>query len=598
MRKRHLLSLLTLSLVLTGCSLFSASPVYAASGKTYNTYLNKQVKHIDNLTYSPTLIFHGDKKENLTNKKVNDYFYDVLIEVDNDLNVSLDNAKVDLTTYLDSYVKTKFVPVIKLNDKNVNKFISYFKNTYTYLDMMVLSSSLIVLESLYKDESTHILGSVYDISSLSLFANQFDNWVYVKDANKVGCNTLLLNANDPNLSVAANYVSSMTKVSWAISDSSFSDAYVASSGCMGIISSDPERTLSVYENYSKAGRLSPQKLAAHRGITAYANENSLSSCLFASSEGASHIEIDLQVCKDEEIVLCHNSQTNYNSDKQGWYFVNLTYEQLTKATLNDYAATYKEKYAKLSSLIEQILYTDIIVICELKFDNGSSKAIDELKCIENFKRIVDSYPSFYGHFFAITFYAPLAEKMKELMPEIPVGYLGGATSGKEKDNGVTGWSKGGGHKSLTDYANKIKFLRYYNVSLDETYSETISAGKYYCNATCDFYMARGYLQNTWTYEDISHLNMKTNIATSNVVEKCRDVIKEFIIEGVTISKQEYNDGKIKVNTLNYNMWKKERECEIIKISENDSSFVVLYYQETINNVEYGLYSTPILITVQ
>lgn len=595
MKKILFLPLLLLSLFSVSLSI-NVDYINASNKKTYTTYLDKKLNSPSKAVLSPTLVCYGKDVSLLSDSKIKNSFYDVIIDVDDNLDVAINNGKVNLTNYLDSYIKGKYVPVIRLADSNVDSFIDYFENEYTYFDMMVISSSLNVLGKIYKNETTHILGSVYDISNIVLPKATFENWEFVKNANLVGANILLVNGEDPNLATSANYIASMSKVCWGTSNSEVSDINVPTSYCYGLVSDSPLRSYNSLEKLNKKGRLSPQFISAHRGITTYANENSLSSCLFASSEGASHIEIDLQICADKEIVLCHNSQTNYNSDKSGWYFTNITYDRLVGATLNDYSTTYKETYSRLSDLIENIIYTDVIVIAELKFDGASTKAVDELKCIENLKRIVDKYPEFEGHWFAITFYAPLAEKMNELMPEIPLGYLGGAQSGYEKDHSLSPWSRGGGHKGMKDYSNKIKFLKTYNITLDENFSAVDPSNNYYCEITADFYLARGYVQNTWTYEDIRHLNFKTSIATTNKAEDCAYLIKEFDVNEISLTQSEYNSGKVKVNTLTYNGWKNEVECGIVPILEKGNEcYASLFYKEI--DLEYALYSNIIKITI-
>ena len=580
--------LLLILVSILGFKLKASATIY--SGVVSSKNLNS------GLVYEPTLVLELDNLDEL-NSESEKYVTSVILNVDEKMNVIVSNNKYDFMEFFNEYIKGKYIPIINITKDNCDYFLKYYKETYTILDLMVISSDLDLIGKIYEDEDTFILNSIYDMRGVTLPSERYANWEYVKNCNKVGCNILLGNSNDSNLKVLTEYAQAMTKVVWGYSDSFESAVKVISSGCMGLVNSKTNSLTESVSVFSSSGWNRSQYVAAHRGITKYCNENSLSSSLAAYSEGATHIEVDLQVLADENIVLCHNSQTNFNSDKNGWYFTKLLIENLRNAKLNDYNVNYGETYSTLQELVNEILKTDIIMILELKFDNGSIEAVDELKCIENFKRIMDSIPNVYGHFYAITFFAPCAEKMKELMPEVPLGYIGGAKSGKETSLNITAWSKGGGHKEMTDYLNKIKFLRTYNIGLDESYVYSNSNGEYYSNLTAEFYLARGYVQNTWTYEDTLHFQMKTSIATTNAAEACSYFIKEFDTNDLEITQTELDNLKCNVNTISYNGWESIKECDIFVISnEGETIKALLYYYESDGN--YGLYSNLVSITVK
>ena len=591
MKKVRLFSILLVIGVLVLC-LFS---IKTKAASVYTNYLNAK-KLNSGLVYEPTLVLELNDLGEL-NEDANKYVTSVILNLDKDLKVIVGASSYQFGEFFDEYIKGKFIPIIRLNNKNVDGFINYYKNVYTIYDLMVISNDLDVIGKVYQDDATYILNSVYDMTDIKLPSSRFANWEYVASCNKVGCNILMANANDENLAVLAEYVQAMTKVCWAKGESVIENVNTLSSGCYGVVGSSTNNLKETISYFEKSGWNHAQYVAAHRGITTYCNENSLTGCLAAYSEGATHIEVDLQVLADQNIVLCHNSQTNFNSDKNGWYFTNLTIDNLRKAKLNDYNINYGETYTTLEELVKAMLKTDVIMIIELKFDNGSIEAVDNLKCIENFKRIMDLVPNAYGHFYAITFFAPLAEGMRQLMPEIPLGYIGGARSGKETSLNLTAWGAGGGHKEMYDYANKIKFLRHYNIGLDESYVYANKDGEYYSNLTASFYLARGYVQNTWTYEDTLHFKMQTSIATSNAAEECAYLIKRIDNSKLELTNEELNSGKVNVLTYSYNGWASVKECDIIVLERKESRAKVLlyYYEET---GEYGLYSNIVDVVIK
>ena len=591
MKKIRFASLLLVLGVLVLCIL----SIKTKAASVYSNYLNAK-KLNSGLVYEPTLILELNDLDEL-NDDANKCITSVILNLDNNLNVIVGSETYQFNTFFDDYLKGKYIPIVRLNSKNVDGFINYYKNVYTIYDLMIISDDLDVIGKVYTDDATYILNSVYDMTGINLPASRFANWEYVSGCNRVGCNILMANATDPNLEVFTEYVQAMSKVCWANGESLLDNVNTLASGCYGAVGTSTAYLKEAISYFERSGWNHAQYVAAHRGITKYCNENSLTGCLAAYSEGATHIEVDLQVLADNNIVLCHNSQTNFNSDKNGWYFVNVTLDNLRKAKLNDYNINYSETYTTLEELVNNMIKTDVIMIIELKFDNGSIEAVDDLACIENFKRIMDSIPGAYGHFYAITFFAPLAEKMKQLMPEVPLGYIGGARSGKETTLNQIAWGAGGGHKEMYDYANKIKFLRHYNIGLDESYTYTNTSGEYYSNLTAGFYLARGYVQNTWTYEDTLHFRMQSSIATSNAAEECAYLIKKIDNAKMELTKAELASGKVNVKTYSYNGWESVKECDIIILEQDEKCAKVLLYYYEIEG-QYGLYSNIVNVDIK
>lgn len=57
---------------------------------------------------------------------------------------------------------------------------------------------------------------------------------------------------------------------------------------------------------------------AHRGASEYAPENTLPAFRLAEEQGADGIELDVQLTKDGELVVCHDERIDRCSDHQGF----------------------------------------------------------------------------------------------------------------------------------------------------------------------------------------------------------------------------------------------------------------------------------------
>lgn len=538
------------------------------------------------LNIEPTLILEADsfgKMQEIEQATVRPA--SVIVTPDADMNVSLGGESKTLAETFDGYMKGRFIPVVRLTAETVDTFAAWMKNTYTVSDIMAVSSEIEVIEKLYADEVCYIVNTVYDLTSVSIPENRYELWQYVGEANAAGCNILMFDGADGRISLAAEYVSSLTKVCWAYADDKTEAVAAMAAGCYGVAAQSADALTKAAAIFSKDGFARAQYLAAHRGVTAYANENSLTALAAAANEGATHVEIDLQITSDGQLLICHESDAGARSTAPGgtWFAVNSS-AKLRGYTLDDYSERYGETFPLLSEVVKLMKNTDVILILELKLDNGSAAAVSGLKAIEKLKAVMDEYPEMAGRWFAITFFAPYAEEMRRVCPEIPVGFLGYAKA----DNG-TAWSS---QPAMTAIGKKIAFLRKYNMTLDEE----LSAATY---TTARNYLARGYTQNTWTFKDTSHFSGGANIATTDKAEEGAMLVRQVCPSGeLKATSAQLASGKIQAQCKTYNGWNVEKECEIIPVAEVSPTEIkaVLYYRQDASS-PYGIYSNLITLNI-
>mgnify|MGYP003715598337 CR=1 FL=1 len=116
---------------------------------------------------------------------------------------------------------------------------------------------------------------------------------------------------------------------------------------------------------------------AHRGASAYAPENTLSAIRKAIELKVKHIEIDVHMTKDGEVVAIHDSSIDRTSNGEG-EVKNHTLADLKKL---DFGSWFSSKFAgeKIPTLKEILELTgnDSIVIIELKEGNTKYPGIEE-----------------------------------------------------------------------------------------------------------------------------------------------------------------------------------------------------------------------------
>ena len=68
---------------------------------------------------------------------------------------------------------------------------------------------------------------------------------------------------------------------------------------------------------------------AHRGASGYAPENTLPAFRLAAEMGADGVELDVQLTRDGELVVCHDESVDRTSSAKGW-LKNYTLEELKR----------------------------------------------------------------------------------------------------------------------------------------------------------------------------------------------------------------------------------------------------------------------------
>lgn len=592
MKKRILLPfILLLGAVLVGQVSVGDFSVRAAA-KTYSTY-NSVTSTGTELVLEPTLVYEPASFAEIGEAKgAAKKPASVIVTPDNEMNVTLGGKENSLASVFDSYLKGSFIPVVRLDGTTVDAFISWLKNTYTISDIMAVSTDVSVLEKLYADDTAYLVNTVYDLTGAMIGEDRYGEWDHIAAANKAGCNILMYDGSEKNLPVAAEYVEAMAKVCWAVTENREEAVSALAAGCYGIVSGSYTEMGEALDVFSKPGFARAQFVAAHRGITGYCNEQSQTAIAASANEGATHIELDIQITKDEQIFICHNSDTNYTSNGTA-RFATATAAAIKKLRLSDYSRKYGDTFPTLEEAIDLLKDSDVIFIIELKLDASSALAVDELHAIENLKKVMDAHPEMKGRWIAITFYGPYAEKMREVLPEIPVGYLGGGLSDKEKEESKSAW--GGANATRSNLSRCMQMIcRKYNVSIDEMDYDNVShTNTGVNNRMWTDWIARGYALNTWTFEDLVHFSTKCNIATSNAAEDCAMLVKE-IGAPASLTEADLEAGKVTVPCTTYNGWQVEKECEIIVVSREGNKAKVLFYltQNTRDaaKVKFGLYS--------
>jgi len=155
----------------------------------------------------------------------------------------------------------------------------------------------------------------------------------------------------------------------------------------------------------------PISIHAHRGVRTKAPENTLAAAREAIAAGADYLELDVQLSKDDVLVVVHDSDYSRLSGvaKKVW---DLTYDEIRAIPLGggpEFTPTFEELLAETKGRIKLNI--------ELKYYGDHQPGLAR-KVIEAVRR--------HGMLDQVVIqcleYAPLLE-VRRLAPEVPIGYL-------------------------------------------------------------------------------------------------------------------------------------------------------------------------------
>ena len=156
---------------------------------------------------------------------------------------------------------------------------------------------------------------------------------------------------------------------------------------------------------------------AHRGASAYAPENTLEAFKLAVIMGADGVELDVQLTKDNKLVVIHDEYIDRVSDGSG-FVRDFTLLELRKYNFNK--TYFKCPYASIPTL-EEVLYlikgTGLCINIELKTGIWFYKGIEErtVKEVNNMKMGDNVWYSSFNHSSAL--------EIKRYAPQAKIGLL-------------------------------------------------------------------------------------------------------------------------------------------------------------------------------
>ena len=196
------------------------------------------------------------------------------------------------------------------------------------------------------------------------------------------------------------------------------------------------------------------KIFAHRGASAYAPENTLEAFRLAMEQGADGIEIDVQLTKDNELVVIHDETVDRVSSAKG-AVRDYTLEELKKIPVPNHFEQYPDvRIPTLREVLELVKPGKMEINIELKtgiywYPEIEKKVLDLVKEEGMEERIIYSSFNHYS-----------IQKIREIAPDAETAYLIGDVmldvAEYTRKTGVKGIHPALFHVKMADFLEEYK----------------------------------------------------------------------------------------------------------------------------------------------
>lgn len=506
----------------------------------------------------------NDKYEQLLASLNGERPQNAVFNVDDDLNVVDKQGKVigSLDDVLTDNLRSRVIPVVYISTSTqVNKLCTWLQESGV-LDIAIASDNAELVYGVRR--SCVWTRGIVDYSNQKNIS--LEN--IVAEANKSYASTVVLSKKDAT-TANIEYLQGRFKAVWVKSDAStkIEVADMVNTGVYGIWLDDCALAYRTFEDYKTKNSLTRMPLnIAHRGLALASYENSLEGCIEAYNYGATHLEIDLKLTKDEHIVIMHNDTINDVTNGTGTV-ANMTLEQLRqyKIIKNLNGGSIMGTGVNIPTLeefFEEFADKDVVLVLELKTSDGN--------LVTKLAEMLEIYPYMKSKVVVIAFDTPQLENMRKQLPEIPTANLNGFSFGS---NGLI---MCGSYNTVPDTSSGL--------STD----------------TLNKMSQRGIVSYHWTHETYSSVvsGMTSGMLgiTNNVAEKWVDFAKELSFDGNYI----IGDILEKDTFVTYYDGRKSNVSASVFMQEkiDGEDYIILKYTYKKDSLEYTVYSRAIKVISQ
>ena len=344
----------------------------------------------------------------------------VILQFNDDCNIVGTDGEV-LGSFANIYgkLKHKVIPILYIRDEaaadSAIKFLT--KEGTDILDMAVMSDNA-GLVSKIKNADSKIRGIVEYAEEDFYTDGKLDLYNLVATANRNSAMIVVIPQNMATTETVT-YLQARFKTVWVrTGETDFELRNAINSGAYGLVASDFAKAYSVLNSYEHNTFMRMPFNVGHRGLnTGDYNENSISCIRAAIAGGATHLEIDAHLTKDNRILIMHDdtlARTTTCGDGS---------IRIRDLTLQEIRSRYtllrnNEQIPILEDVLEVLRENkDIVLILELKEGDDIVQRIDALLGKGQGQYDVKD------QIVIISFSQKLLADVKNTMPDVPSAFL-------------------------------------------------------------------------------------------------------------------------------------------------------------------------------
>ncbi len=165
-------------------------------------------------------------------------------------------------------------------------------------------------------------------------------------------------------------------------------------------------------------------LIGHRGIAAQAPENTLASFKLAAEQAIDWIEFDVQLTKDNGLVIFHDDKLERTTNGKGWVHEHTLNELADLDAGSWFSAQFKgERIPVFQSILPLFLKLKFFLNIELKLPDDASKHHGEMLANLVVDALTKQWPAKKPWPLISSFNWDLLTIIRKRLPEAPIGFL-------------------------------------------------------------------------------------------------------------------------------------------------------------------------------
>ena len=517
-----------------------------------------------NLKQTPSIVTYVETAENLRDILTNSPATAVM-RVNSSLDVTdAKGTKIATVEEAMTQLNKQVIPAFYVEDDvTVKKLCEYLK-TNDIVDVFVMANDT-ALVRLARDTYTPVRGIV-DYSVKSDVKNMTAAELRAM-TNNAGARIAVLPAS---MATAANVeaLQRLFVTVWIQSEKNDTVELVShiTSGANGIITqnrTELERCFTAYFSENTLTRV--VNVIGHRGQPSTGQENSIASSIDAYKAGATMVENDIYLSKDGVIVIMHNSTIDAVTNGVG-AVESMTVAQLQQYVIDGNADKPTQPIPTLEDYFKEFKGKDLQLVVEIK--TGKEAVMAPLAALIAQYDIEDQVN-------IIAFEAAQAQRLKEIYPELSIGYLTSSITLSEEEPLLT----------LEQILNTVQ-------KYDSTFNPSYAGGALGPNVmTAAAY--RGVTIWPWTINDRDDFDTYFMYGTNGITTNYSYYVSDYL-KNVTTSEKSYSvevgvETSLPVITTTYDRETKEATTgSMIVISGNPDH--ISYKKGQLTVTEAGEYT--------